>query len=54
MLGDRIANYVTDAVKNLGGIGPMVLFVLAVVGGIALMVWTWFRPTTRDDDHANP
>jgi hypothetical protein len=47
VLTDAIANYVTDSVNKLGGVGPTALFVVAVVGGVALMVWTWFHPTDR-------
>lgn len=47
VLPNLIANYVTESVHKLGGVGPTVLFVGAVLGGIALMIWTWFHPTDR-------
>jgi hypothetical protein len=47
LVRDVIANYVTESVNKLGGVGPTVLFVLVVVGGVALMVWTWFHPSDR-------
>ena len=42
-----IANYVIDSVHKLGGVGPTVLFVFAVVAGVALMAWAWFHPPNR-------
>jgi hypothetical protein len=47
LVGDVIANYVTESVNKLGGVGPTLLFVFAVVGGVGLMVWTWFHPSDR-------
>ena len=44
VLEGLIANYAVDSVKQLGGVGPAVLFVLTLVGGVACMAWAWCHP----------